>query len=45
MVRKHEEEIFSEVLNLALKMAIKGMSIQAIADILEVQPATVSYTF
>ena len=27
---------------LALKMILKGMSIQAIADILEVQPATVS---
>ena len=30
------------VVKLALKMVIKGMSIQAIADVLEVQPATVS---
>jgi len=36
-VRKDES-----VVKLALKMTIKGMSIQAIADILEVQPATVS---
>ena len=30
------------IIRLALKMLIKGMSIQAIADTLEVQPATVS---
>ncbi len=36
-VRKEES-----VVKLALKMAIKGMSIQAISDVLEVQPATVS---
>jgi len=30
------------IVQLALKMAIKGVSIEAIADILEVQPATVS---
>jgi len=36
-VRKDESVII-----LALKMAIKGMSIQSIADVLEVQPATVS---
>ena len=30
------------IIILALKMAIKGMSIQSIADVLEVQPATVS---
>lgn len=36
-VRKDESDI-----KLALKMVIKGMSIQAIADVLEVQPATVS---
>ncbi len=36
-VRKDESDI-----KLALKMAIKGMSIQAISDVLEVQPATVS---
>ena len=36
-VRKDEFEI-----KLALKMVIKGMSIQAISDVLEVQPATVS---
>ena len=30
------------IIQLALKMAIKGMSIQAIAEVLEVQPATVS---
>ncbi len=36
-VRKDESDI-----KLALKMAIKGMSIQAISYVLEVQPATVS---
>jgi predicted transcriptional regulator len=36
-VRKDES-----VIKLALKMVIKGMSIQAIADVLEVQPAIVS---
>jgi transposase-like protein len=36
-VRKDES-----VIKLALKMFIKGMSIQAISDVLEVQPATVS---
>ena len=30
------------VIQLALKMVIKGMSIEAIADVLEVGPATVS---
>jgi len=30
------------VIQLALKMVIKGMSIEAIADVLEVKPATVS---
>ena len=36
-VRKDESLVI-----LALKMAIKGMSIQSIAEVLEVQPATVS---
>ena len=36
-IRKDESTV-----KLALKMILKGMSIQAIADVLEVQPATVS---
>ncbi len=36
-VRKDESVVI-----LALKMAIKGMSIQSIAELLEVQPSTVS---
>jgi predicted transcriptional regulator len=36
-LRKDESVIIS-----ALKMAMKGMSMEAIADVLEVQPATVS---
>jgi len=36
-MRKEESTIL-----LALKMSIKGMSIEAIADVLEVQPITVS---
>ena len=36
-VRKEESVVI-----LALKMAIKGMSIQSIADVLEVQPATIN---
>ena len=34
-----------DTVDLALKMSIKGMSIEGIADVLEVQPVTVSSWF
>jgi transposase-like protein len=37
----HDLRKYENTIELALKMSMKGMSIQAIADVLEVQPASV----